>query len=52
MAFGSIGVADKDMKMLMKEAIEYAILLEQNYPAEGKYKFPDPSHVAWAQACR
>lgn len=43
---------DKDLKSLLKEAFDYSILLEANYPGEGKYDYPPSSTVAWGQVRR
>ena len=46
---GSCGVTDKDLVQLLKEAFDYAIHLEKNYPGADKASLPPASDYAWAQ---
>ncbi|ELR17547.1 oxidoreductase, aldo/keto reductase superfamily protein [Acanthamoeba castellanii str. Neff] len=40
---------DKDLVQLLKEAFDYAIHLEKNYPGADKASLPPASDYAWAQ---
>ncbi len=49
LAVAGEGGTDKDLVQLLKEAFDYAIHLEKNYPGADKASLPPASDYAWAQ---